>query len=75
MIELAVALLLGGKYSVKRENDIGLNIALMIPRAYLEAARTKKESMNPAAPIVIPERIIKIPSIHFLLTLLVNFPK
>ena len=75
MIELAVALLFGGKYSVKRENDIGLNIALMIPRAYLEAAKTKKESINPAAPIVTPERAMKIPSIHFLFTLSVNFPK
>lgn len=75
MIELAVALLFGGKYSVKREKDIGLNMALIIPKAYLEAASIKKESMKPAAPIVTPERAMKIPKTHFLLTLLVHFPK
>jgi hypothetical protein len=60
---------------VRREKDIGLNMALMIPKAYLEAARIRKESINPAAPIVIPARAINIPKIHFLLTLSVSFPK
>ena len=74
-MELAVALLSGGKYSEMSENESGLKIALIVPRTGLMRANAKKEVAKPETPMERPQRAMAIPRHHLRLSLSVILPK